>query len=276
MKRIAPIPLAIVVGFTMFACGSEQALTPTLTPALTIIPSTTAIEVDPDDDLAEIIENAPSGATISIGPGTYVLAESLDIYKPVHLIGAGMDQTEIVSEAEHHVMGFAGAGSSMIEDITFRHTGSATAAVVIAARGEITFSRCRFTGAFRNEGEGNPAALFFTQGAIGVVQYSEIVDNDDATGIIIDLSTVTLENNTIQGSFWCVLFTGTGGGTARFNSISDCPIGIDIRSPSTPTIENNEIFLCAMGISVYDAYPDLESLLEDNQFHDNVGHVVTN
>ena len=73
--------LSLLVG-----CGAPAA-TPTPTSQLTPTPT----RVDADDSnapprLVEAVRRAPDGATILLGPGTYRLAESLDIRKQSPLI----------------------------------------------------------------------------------------------------------------------------------------------------------------------------------------------
>ena len=58
--------------------------------------------------MEEALRHAPSGATVTLGPGTYRLMEPLDVDKPLRLVGTGMDQTEISSEAEGYVISFVG------------------------------------------------------------------------------------------------------------------------------------------------------------------------
>ncbi len=54
--------------------------------------------------LEEAVAAASPGETILLGAGTWCLTEPLDIDRPLTLIGVGMDQVEIVSEAEGYVV----------------------------------------------------------------------------------------------------------------------------------------------------------------------------
>ncbi|MBN1813351.1 MAG: hypothetical protein JXA14_16060 [Anaerolineae bacterium] len=75
--------------------ASPQTLIPTLTS--TPIPTLASIRLKADDSkgyatLEEAIRDAPEGSTLVLDPGTYRLEEPLEIRKPLHLAGAGMDE----------------------------------------------------------------------------------------------------------------------------------------------------------------------------------------
>ena len=141
--------LATLVASSVFA--TQTAVPPTSVPAPV---STFMLAADGSGDyptLEEAVRSAPSGATIHLGPGIYRVERRLNVRKAVHLTGAGMDATEIVSEAEGYVVLFSGDGPFVVDDITFRHTGEAAASVVVVQSKDVTFSRCRFTGAVAEE-----------------------------------------------------------------------------------------------------------------------------
>lgn len=127
-------------------------LAPTDTPAPSITPSPTAtftptasptpvqihLQADGGGDYAtleEAIKGAAEGATIYLAPGVYNLEKGLVIAKSLHLIGQGIEETEIVSGAEKYVLHISVKGTFSAEGITYRHEGIEAASVVIVERG---------------------------------------------------------------------------------------------------------------------------------------------
>ena len=115
------------VAISVFA--TQTAVPPTSVPA-PVSTFTLAADGSGDYPTLEEARSAPGGATVHLGPGTYRVERRLNIRKAIHLMGAGMDETEIVSEAEGYVVLFSGDGPFVVKDITFRHAGEAVASVV--------------------------------------------------------------------------------------------------------------------------------------------------
>ena len=252
MKRI--IVLLLLAAVTLLACNAAKdipfslfatktptpTLTPTPTPTQNPTPTPTPIVVNPGDDLAEAILHAPEGETILLSAGTYYLTEPLDIRKPIHLIGAGMYQTEIVSETSDYVVRFSGDGPFIIEEITFRYKGSNPADVVIVESGEFSFSHCLFTGAIYVKGRGDHAGLFVQGNATGSVQESKAIDNRDAFGIFITgNAVVNLEANDFSGNYAGVAYYQDAMGEVQHNNFTQNDVGIVISSRAAPIVEDN-------------------------------------
>jgi parallel beta-helix repeat protein len=218
--------------------------TPTPTPPPTPTPTPVPIRLEADGSgdypsLEEAVQHVPEETTIVLGPGTYRLAEPLDIRKPLRLVGAGMDQTEIVSEAEGYVVGFSGDGLFATEDITFRHQGTAAASVVIVAGGEIAFARCRFTGAVQEEKE-DRAGLWLQGNTTGVVRECEAVENDNVGIYVGEQAQPTLEGNVCtDNEVVGIGYVGNSGGVARQNECSGNRGGIYVTEQAQPTLEGN-------------------------------------
>jgi len=220
--------------------------TPTSTPVPTSTPTPTPIpmrvEADGSGDyptLEEALQEAPEGAFIFLGPGTYHLESRLDVSNPLRLVGAGMDQTEIVSEAEGYVLRFSGDGPFDVEGITFRHEGEAVADTVVVQEGEVSFVRCRFTGAVR--GEDVRAGLRIQGSAAGVVQDC-VAEENSGFGIVVgDQAQPTLEGNLCRENTRSgVIYTDSGGGVARQNECTDNGYhGISVNDQAEPTLEGN-------------------------------------
>lgn len=191
--------------------------------------------------LEQAIAAAAPEATITLGPGLYRLLAGLEIDKSLTLVGAGMDETEIVSGAPEHVFRFTGSGAFSAEGITFRHDGKQMADVVVIERGTGRFSGCRFTGAIYEEGDGNRAGLRFRGRSRGLVENSVISGNDN-TGVLVEqqaqpeLRGNICSDNEMVG----IGYMDLARGVASENECTGNVIGIALAVESKPTLERNK------------------------------------
>jgi parallel beta-helix repeat protein len=226
---------------------------PTSTPTSTPTDTPTAMPVRPPADirlnadgsgdyptLEKALAAASSGETILLEAGTYSLAQSLEVDKPLTLLGAGMDQTEIVSEAGGYVIRFSGGGPFIAQDITFRHEGDAVASVAVVDAGDIAFARCRFTGAVYTEEAGDLAGLWLQGNTTGTVQECEAVENDSFGILVDDQAEPTLEGNSCtDNELFGIAYSGEAGGAARHNTCLGSQGGIGVAGHAEPTLEKN-------------------------------------
>ncbi len=216
--------------------GTEE----TVTATVEVTPTVEVVRVAAGEDLAVVAEIAPAGATLQLAAGTYTLERPLDIGKPLRLVGAGMDQTVIVSEAEDHVLRFVGAGVFDAEDITFRHEGESPADVVVVEGKEAIFIRCRFTGAVSDGQYQYRAGLRIGGKTTGIVQECEASDNG-GNGIQVEaeawplLSGNVCRSNTAYG----IAYRGDAVGAARHNECSGNLSGIALWDSAHPELEKN-------------------------------------
>jgi len=219
--------------------------TPTNTPIPTNTPTPSVIHVEADGNgdyatLEEAVGSAPEGVPITLGAGIFHLGEPLDIRRPITLVGAGMDETEVVSEAEEYTVRFTGDGPFVVEGITFRHEGRKVASVVVARGGEVSFTRCRFTGAVYDEADDVGGAGLRLEGSTGgVVQACKLEKN--LVGIfLLDRAEPTLEGNTITDNEGAgIIYWDNAGGVARGNECSWNLSGIMVGWRAYPTLEEN-------------------------------------
>ncbi len=263
MKRIGVWAACLLAALLLSACDSSQteldgvatqvaaaisatrsAAGPVPLPTLTPVPPTAfTLEADGSGDYATLVEavrSVPEGATLILGPGVYRLTGRLYVRRSLHLVGAGMGRTEIVSEAEGYVIRFSGDGPFSAEDVTFRHQGEAAASVVVVRGGEAAFARCRFTGATVG-GERDGVGLWIKGETDGVVRDCVGDDNGNIGLLVGGRARPTLEgnrftNNTAVG----VAYRGEAGGVARRNQCSGSMVGISLSGQADPTLEENQ------------------------------------
>lgn len=247
-KRTSAL-MATLLGLLAAVALSACTAAPTAMPE----PTGTAPSVSPRQDiyvavdgsgdylsLEEAVAAAAPGATITLGPGTYRLVWGLEIATSMTLVGAGMDETEIVSGAPSHVINFSGSGSFGAEAITFRHDGTQMADVVVIESGTGKFLDCRFSGAVYEEGKGNRAGLRFKGSSRGRVENCEATGNDN-TGILVEqqaqpeLRGNACSDNGVVG----IGYMDLGGGLASENECTGNKIGIGVAVEAKPTLERN-------------------------------------
>lgn len=201
------------------------------------------VEVDGSGDYATLeqaVAAAAPRATITLGPGMYRSLRAMEIDTSLTLMGAGMDETEIVSGAPSHVIRFTGSGTFSAEGITFRHDGKEMADVVVIEDGTGHFFSCRFTGAIYEEGNGNRAGLRFRGNSRGTVENS-VASGNDNTGILVEnqaqpeLRGNICSDNGLVG----IGYMDLAKGLATENECTGNAIGIALAVESKPTLKRN-------------------------------------
>jgi len=106
--------IGIALFTTLFVgCAGTATQVSALEPSISSQTSeSSSVQIGPDGtgdypDLETAVGAVVSGTTIVLAPGTYILDKPLDIEKSLRLAGAGMDQTEIVSESAGSVIQFS-------------------------------------------------------------------------------------------------------------------------------------------------------------------------
>lgn len=239
------VTIALALGFLLAACGTQgpsAVLEPTAAPAPT--PVTVRLLPDGSGDypsLEAAVDDVSEGSTIALEPGTYLLAEPLEIGKAINLVGANMDQTVIACAGEEYVVQFSGAGPFAAQEITFSHQGGTEANVVVVESGQVDFRRCRFTGAVWTEEAQARAGLRLEGGTRGVVRKCMAVDNNGHGIRVVDRAQPTLERNVCSdNSYNGIVYRDSGGGVAWENECYRNGLhGIDVYDNAQPILERN-------------------------------------
>jgi len=252
-----------------------------VTAATTATPGPVTVSVSPDGSgdypsLEAAVEEVPEGSTIILEAGTFLLTEPLSVTKALTLVGAGMDQTELVSGAEGHVVHFSGDGPFTAQGITFRHQGDKMARTVDVKGGEIDFSYCRFTGAVWDEDEEfGGIGLMMRENTTGLVRECRMEENALHGVAVQEQAEIALERNICRDNIQAgIRFSGTSGGTARQNECTGNGLsGIIVKDQAHPTLEGN---ICTgnegNGIAYFE---DAGGTAQDNECSDNGLHGIS-
>lgn len=90
------------------------------------------VTVAPGDDLAAAIHRAGPGAVVRLQAGRHELAEPLVVLRETRLVGAGAQETTIVSAAPGVVVLHAGDDGLALEGLALVHEGGEPASVLVA------------------------------------------------------------------------------------------------------------------------------------------------
>lgn len=109
------------------------------------------ISVDPSGgqygSIAAALTHLKPGGTLKLAPGTYRLEKPLVVARGVQILGAGMGQTEIACGTSGPTLEFHGGGLLSVQGVTFSHSGTSPASVVIVRSREVAFDRYAFVDA---------------------------------------------------------------------------------------------------------------------------------
>ena len=189
--------------------------------------------------LPAALQAAPPDATIQLSAGTFTLNTPLTVTKPVRLVGVGMEATRITANTPGYVARVTATFAA--ENLTFEHTGSQTADVLLIEDAAVWISQCRFQGAILDEAATQfGAGLRLTGAARGQVSDS-IAESNGAMGIIVEgTAQLTLENNLArENQLAGIAWLGNASGIARGNECRANFIGLLINDNAQPTLEAN-------------------------------------
>jgi parallel beta-helix repeat protein len=251
---------AAALALTLLLAACSDAV-PTHTIAPTAVFETVELNAAGSGDYAtlpEAVAAVSPGAVIHLAAGTYRLTAPLTIDKPLQLIGAGMDETQIVSDATPQVILFRADGLFVAEDMTFRYDGQEWTDTVRVVSGEVAITRCRFAGARRSQ-------LVIAGTTVGTVSDSVAESGVRGVGFTIqDEARPTLVNNNSSGNsygirvseqaepilerntclnndFDGIEFDGQSAGVARGNECTGNRSGIAVTGNAHPTLEDNRL-----------------------------------
>jgi parallel beta-helix repeat protein len=191
--------------------------------------------------LADALATATAGTTIILGEGAFPQSASLVIRTPVRLVGAGMNLTEITSEAAECTVDVTTEGSFSAQGIAFRHQGEATADVVVIDAADVGISECLFAGAMQSQSR-DAAGLRIVGRTAGVVSGCVMTANTAEGILVAGTAHVQLKQNSCTGnSVGCgMVFSERASGTAHGNICSENEqFGILITDEATPSLDSN-------------------------------------
>ncbi|GIW43867.1 MAG: hypothetical protein KatS3mg077_1149 [Candidatus Binatia bacterium] len=206
-----------------------------------------AVVVAPDGSgdfrsLEEAVQRSEPGTTLFLKAGSHRLAYPLVIDKPLTLNGEGIESTYIVCGVEECVVQYSGNGLFSASDIAFVHEGTSWGEVVRASNGEVSFIRCRFTGAVSIEGGQRGGSGLWLYGTTrGRVANCEATGNQIVGIRVSERAQPRLEGNTCEGNKGPgIAYFGSAAGVACQNTCAgNGEGGIYVGEQAQPRLEAN-------------------------------------
>ena len=149
----------------------EPSEEPTAEPTVAPTPTTGGDGRDTTSALARLVQNTLPDGLINLRAETYVLNGPLVIDKPLTIVGAGMDETIILSEHGDAVIKVESIFVDVsFSGITFQYQGEDYANVVVVDDAAAEFSDCRFTGGVWSvdDKRGGDGLLLWGSASVGV------------------------------------------------------------------------------------------------------------
>ncbi|WP_337870639.1 right-handed parallel beta-helix repeat-containing protein [Meiothermus sp.] len=152
----------------------------------------------PGDNLNQALRRAPAGATVNLAAGTYVLEGSISLEKPLTLIGAGRDQTRLVSNAGG-VLSFENQGKLVIRGISLEAAGNDPEVDILTiSKGEFELSDCRIRGLGGQSNSESGDGIYITE-ARGSIQNCDISEHS-RHGIYLSKGQLRLSDSSVSSN----------------------------------------------------------------------------
>ncbi len=220
--------ISLLMSGGLFDPASTPTPTATATPAETPMPVATATPlptptiagIAPGQDLAAIIANAADGDTITLAPGTFTLAQGLDLTKSLTIVGAGSGATTLTTghpaASLPAVIAFSGSGKLSLQGLALAYRGTDPAAILALTSGMLDLADCTLSGSTLSSSKKQLGAIQLSNDASGTIRDSRIEGNKNADtgdkpsnvpgGIILNGNAqLTIDGSEITDSVFWVL-----------------------------------------------------------------------
>lgn len=199
--------------------------------------------------LATALATLGPGSTIVLDAGEYHFNEPLVILRPIALVGAGRDDTRIVSSASDAAIVYLGEGELRLEDLAVAHEGRGPAAVVVVREGSYRMRGIRVAGGrATSEGAGGFGLVLRStdprEATPGRRQLedTEVVDNGGGGIAVAGADRPAIGSSVIRDNGRCgVCYVERAGGTLRATLLAANDVGVRIDEDAAPTVAANEI-----------------------------------
>lgn len=240
-------------------------------PARNKAPGSAALR--PGDDLASAVASAPSGSTVVLGAGTFVVDDTIAVLRGVTLRGAGRDRTRLQSAVAGGPVLVLTSEQVTFEDLTLLRTGTVPGPVVSAGPAATLVLRgARVSGA-RADAQGRGGIGVLMSGGPGgqtgprrrtslTVLDSELLDNAVAGVVVGGEHRARIERTLLARSGQCgVCFLGTSDGVVTHSRFVDNSAGIVAGGDGRPLIVATSITGGQVGVQAIDrSAPELRGV----------------
>lgn len=196
----------------------------------------------------EVLAEAPPGATVELGAGTYRIPGTIEIRSHVFLSGAGTMRTRLEAAGPGPALRVVGNAALALRDLTVTATPASATNAVEALDGALILERVRVTGARGRRSAPDPGDPDALEPGYGVVLdggtwatiTSSQFDGNDSGGICVrGHSAPTIVDAHVQGGTAGVVFAGHAAGALTRSRCLGAAIGILVLDRARPVLEGN-------------------------------------
>lgn len=154
--------------------------------------------VDNLGDLLSALQDAAhhDNTEVQLAVGDYILPASFEVKTSLRIVGSDKMQTRIICESADHVILFSGPGTFEAENITFEHSGTTGASVIVIRGGQIKFRNCSFVGGIHSNANGSEGVGLLIGGSTtGSVEACDACDHQGEGIIVVESANIMLDSN---------------------------------------------------------------------------------
>lgn len=196
----------------------------------------------------DILAEAPPGATIELGAGTYRIPGTIEIRSHVFLSGAGPTRTRIEASGAGPALRVVGNAALALRDLTVSASDGFATNAIEAVDGALILERVRVTGAHGRRhrpdtGDPNapePGYGVLLEGDVWATITSCQFDGNDSGGICVRGNCApTLVDIQVEGGTAAVVFAGHSSGSLTRSRCLGAAIGVLVLDRARPVLEGN-------------------------------------
>ena len=209
--------------------------------SLLLTPPGVQVNADGSGDYPTIeaaVANIDTGTTIFLGPGQFVVSDTLVVDFSFNLVGSGINQTAVTCKNTVLVVDSV---SFSAQDLTFLCTGTADSAHgVVSQDATVDFQRCRFAGGVRVGEDGGDGLYLLGTTAATVSDCA--AESNDLNGIeLADTADATLTGNTCinNGQAGMIFFDDATGSLSDNTCSNNAADGIALLDNATALVEKS-------------------------------------
>lgn len=209
--------------------------------------------LQPGDNVAAAVAAAPSATTVRLGPGTFVLPQTLALIRGVTVAGSGRDRTRLVSSAADGTVLVLTSEPTELSNLTVSRAGSTPGSVIdVAPVSQLTVRQARVSGGRLGPGGRDGAGIVLAAGVGGqtgasrrttlVLLDSELLDNAAAGLVASGDHRVDVRRTLVARSKQCgICFLDRSDGVVRDSSLVDDAVGLLVTGAARPTLLRSQV-----------------------------------
>ena len=206
-------------------------------------------ELTADEDLATVLSQMPSGATVVLPEGRFALDSTVAFVQAITIQGAGRGRTLVTSRAQGASLVLASQVTLRMSGVRVEHRGGGTASVLLLRAGTAALRDVHLAGATRNAPVAPGAQVVLSGGSGIVLAGGERLSMRGSTstrnavgGLLVASGTPKVRSSSFRGNDVCgVCYVGKSSGQLRDSILVGNGAGVMLGERSAPVVNDNRI-----------------------------------